>query len=377
MASKTLTNTAITALDEGKTVWDSVVRGLHVRALKNGKAYYLFYRTKEGVSRRPKLGDTKILELAKARELARSMLAVVAGGGDPVADRTRGREAMTVRELFTRAFKEHWSRRKWKGDVWRLYHAHVDAGLGNRRVRDVAYEDVAGLHAALSATPGEANRTLAVISKMFNLSERYGERVLGSNPCRHVSRYPELARSRFAKPEELAAIGKALDALWATQPASVGFIALLIYTGMRTGEVASARREWIERLPKGAILHLPDAKAGARDVFLSTQALEVIDRLAAKDGTLTGIQYPRKTWDRVREAAGCKDLRLHDLRRTWASVSLAGGASLSLIGELLGHKTAQTTKIYARLMQDPAHQLAKATGDRMSNLLASSASQTQ
>lgn len=372
----TLTNTAIKGLDAGATLWDTMVPGLHVRALDSGKAYYLFFRTKDGISRRPKIGDVTVVDLARAREIARSLLADVAAGKDPIQERTKARGAMTVDDLFRRVLKEHWRRKKSSREIERIYDAHIKSRLGSARVRNVDYQAVNGLHAALSATPIQANRALAALSKMLSLAERYGERVLGSNPCKLVSRNAELRRARFAKPHELQEIGKALDTVWADEPASAAFIALLIYTGMRKGEVARAKRKWIERLPDGnGVLHLPDSKTGQRDVYLSKHAIALIDKLPEpKDGTLTGILDPKKTWAKVSKKAGCPDLRMHDLRRTFASVSLAGGASISLIGELLGHKTAQTTKIYARLMDDAAHKVADSTGDRMTLLLTSAPS---
>jgi integrase len=390
---KTLTNTAIKALDEGHTIWDTEVKGLHIRALKGAKSYYLFYRTQHGVTRRPKLGGTDILSIADAREIARKHLATVASGGDPVAERNKSREEPTVKDFFDRCWKSHWSSKKDSRNTRRLFDARIAPRLGNQRVRAVCYDDIVGLHRALAATPVEANRTLALISKLLNLAERYGERSLNSNPCKHVSRYPELSRNRFASRDELVKIGAALDdALvnarkeltckpearghgWSPAAAqdaiaSLTFIGLMLFTGMRPNEVAMARREWITRLEVGGVLHLPDSKTGQRPVHLSAHALAAIDALPVPtDKTLTGIQYPRKTWDKVREAAGCPDLRLYDLRRTFATVSLAHGASISLIGEVLGHKTVQTTKVYARLMDGPAQALVSATGSQMQRLL--------
>ncbi len=367
MTTKTLTDSAIKALSPGDTLWDAKVPGLHVRvSLKANKSYYLFYRTKAGVSRRPKLGDCNILDVGQARDIARDSLAVVAAGGDPGANRARSRLEPTVAVLFERCFLEHWSPKKYAPDVRRLFDCNIKPRLGGHRVRAIGYDDVAGLHRAMQTTPVEANRTLAVTSKMLNLAERYGERAIGSNPCRHVARYPEKSRKRFAKAPELAMIGQQMDVIYQAMPASVTFIALLIFTGMRPSEVAAARREWIVE----GVLRLPDSKTGPREVYLSSHALNLIERLPAPaDGTLTGIQYPRRVWKRIREAAGAPDLWLYDLRRTFATVSLGGGQSLSLIGEVLGHKTAQTTKVYARLMEGPAGELVARTGERMQALL--------
>jgi integrase len=381
VTTKTLTDSAIKALSAGEEVWDKLVPGLHVRAGKDRKAFYLFFRTKAGVVRRPKLGDCTILTIGVARETARDMLGLVATGKDPVADQTKVRGEPTVNVFFERCWNEHWSKTKDARNVRRIYDARIAPRLGNHRVRAVCYEDIVGLHRALEATPYEANRCLSHLSKLLNLAERHGERALNSNPCRHIQRYPELSRRRFATGTELAKIGPLLDKAWEgafqlggnplRQRRAAAFIGLMIFTGMRPKEVETGRREWIH----GEVLRLPDSKTGQRDVYLPPQAVGVIERLAApaKDAAgltpLVGIAYPRKTWDWIRKEAGCPDLRLYDLRRTFATVSLAGGNSIGLIGEMLGHKTSQTTKVYARLMNEAATGAAQATGDRLAGLL--------
>ncbi len=372
---KMLTNTAIKALSKGETVWDTEVKGLHVRAIGEKKSFYLFFRTQAGVSRRPKLGNADILSISEARGIARTHLASVAAGRDPMTDRNTARQEPTVNEFFERCWHDHWASKKDSRNTRRLFDRRVAPRLGHHRIRVVCYDDVAGLHRALEATPIEANRTLALLSRLLNLAERYGERNLNQNPCRHIPRYPELSRKRFAKRDELAKIGPQLDKVRTKEPASALFIALLIFTGMRPGEVAAARRDQIVRTGDDGVLQLPTSKTGQRDVYLSTHALAAIDALPAPaDGTLTGIQYPRRTWDAIRKAADCPDLWLYDLRRTFATVSLAGGAPIGLIGELLGHKTVQTTKIYARLANEAAKQLVTATGTQMQQLLAPPAS---
>lgn len=371
---KMLTATCIKALSPGDVVWDTEVKGLHVRAIGDTPSFYLFYRTQAGVARRPKLGGTDILTIAAARDIARGHLGTVAAGGDPAADKQKARGEPTVAEFFERCWRDHWAKKKDARNTRRIFNSRVAPRLGNTRMRTLSYEQIAGLHSALADTPVEGNRTLALVSKLLNLAERYGERSLNSNPCRHIPRYPELSRSRFAKREELGAIGPLLDQAWQTNPDSAAFIGLLLFAGMRPIEVETGRREWIVRTEAGGILQLPDAKTGQRDVYLSRQALGLIDKLPAppkQDGLtpLVGVKYPRRLWDAIRSDAGCPDLRLYDLRRTFATVSLAGGNAIGLVGEALGHKTVQTTKVYARLMNEAATDLVANTSDRMAGLL--------
>lgn len=373
---KMLTASCIKALEPNSTVWDTEVKGLHVRATATGKSFYLFYRTQSGIQRRPKLGDTDILAIAAARDIARGHLATVAAGGDPAEDKQKSRGEPTVNEFFERCWHAHWSQKKDSRNTRRIFDRRVAPRLGNKRVRAVCYDDIAGLHSALAATPVEANRTVALVSKLLNLAERYSERSLNSNPCRHTPRYRELSRKRFAKSTELAALGPLLDHAWTTNPDGAAFIGLMLFAGMRPIEVKQGRREWIERLAAGdGIMHHPDAKTGQRDIYLSARSLALLDRLPAPpkdaDGLtpLVGVKYPRRLWERLRVEAGAPDLRLYDMRRTFATVSLADKNSLALVGEVLGHKTAQTTKVYARLMNEAASDLVRSTGDRMHALL--------
>src|SRR5690606_14424100 len=134
MATKTLTDSAIKALSAGEEVWDKVVPGLHVRASRSRKAFFLFFRTKAGVPRRPKLGDCSVLSIGDARELARSMLGEVAGGKDPVAERAKSRAEPTVNEFFERCYRDHWSKKKRHRDIRRLYDARIAPRLGNSRI---------------------------------------------------------------------------------------------------------------------------------------------------------------------------------------------------------------------------------------------------
>ena len=372
---KMLNNSCIKALSPGETVWDTEVPGLHVRHLRNAKAFYLFYRTQSGVQRRPKLGDASVLPLGDARAIARSQLAQVATGADPAAERAKARGEPTVAEFFERMWNDHFSRKKDCRNVRRIFDSRVAPRLGNHRVRTVCYNDINGLHRSLEATPVEANRTLALVSKLLNLAERQGERGLNTNPCRHISRYPELSRKRFAKGTELQVIGPLLDKAWATFPDSAAFIGLMLFAGMRPSEVEFGRREWITRVGGVGILHLPGSKNGhARDVHLSAHALGLLDKLPAppKVGGMTplvGVKYPRRLWNHIRTEAGCPDLWLYDLRRTFATVSLAAGNPISQIGESLGHRTVQTTKVYARLMDEAGANVAGSTGDKMAGLL--------
>jgi integrase len=293
---------------------------------------------------------------------------------------------------------------------------HILPALSDLKVRDIGKADVAKFHAGMHAIPVAANRSLALLSAILGWAEKVGERPDHSNPCRHVERYPEKPVERPVAPLELARLGDALDraaqawndasrAEWrkecqrqaieagiadqadwidARQPRrdnaedwrAIAALRLLIFTGARVGEILSLRWDWISDAQ--GIARLPDSKTGAKNLYLPPGALAVLEtlpRLAGNPhvlpgdragGFFIGIQKP---WQRVRALAGLSDVRIHDLRHAYASVAVAAGDSLFIVGKILGHRQASTTERYAHLAPDPAKAVADRTAERLATLL--------
>lgn len=350
----------IKAAVAGDVLRDATVRGLHLRCFPESKGFYLFYRTKAGQQRKPKLGNHGQITLAQARKVAQEMLAEVAAGRDPSAARAEERAEPTVADLWKEYYQRHASRIKSGKTYERQWNQHVEPRLGRLKVKDVTFPMIADMHEAMAATPIEANRVLAFVSAMFGYACRPLE-WLDRSPVRGVKRYKETKRRRYMSGEETARIAEILDREAGDNPASVAFLYLLILTGARKGEIASARWDWI----KGNVIHLPDSKTGEKQVYLPEPAMDVLARLPRTSGTITGILTPQKLWERIRTEAGCPDLRMHDLRHSFASAAMSAGLSLAQIGELLGHKSTQTTKRYAHLVEEAATAAATATADQI------------
>ena len=252
---------------------------------------------------------------------------------------------------------------------------HVLPALGRKRVAVVTRADIADLHHAMRETPGAANRTLALVSKMMNLAEKWGLRPDASNPCRHVERYRERKMERFLATEELARLGTVLSEAERTAtelPSVIAAIRLLIFTGARLGEILNL--QWRDVDIKRACLRLPESKTGAKVIHLNAPALEVLNGLERSEHNPWVIagrepEKPlvnlRKPWHRIRKAAEIEDMRLHDLRHSFASVGVAGGLSLPMIGALLGHAQPATTVRYAHLAADPLKQAVDLIGERI------------
>ncbi len=377
-----LTNTAIDALQPGQEIKDDRVPGLLVRANATGKSFMLYYRHL-GQPRRPKIGDCKVLSISDARAIAKAMLGRVAAGEDPSGQRQRERNDPTLDDLWGRCEIEHWNRGKaWDKEAKRIYDHDIKPILGSTRVRAVAIEDAKRVRDRLTDKPIQANRAVAVLSKMMRLAETFGPeghrwRALGSNPCQHVPRFPAKSRKRFAKPTEIKALGPAIDKYAEASPSAVAFLYAMVFSGARPSEILRAKPDQVERVERDGkvfgVLRIEDGKTGHRDVFLPPQAMAALDKLPAKRGSLVGrTTVPKSIWRKIRKEIGADDLWARDLRRTWATVGLSNGVAKGALGTLLGHADPKTTDIYAKLIEDTAHDTAASIADRMEMLLTSS-----
>lgn len=349
-------------------LWDGDIPGFGVRVLPSGRRSYLVQYRVGTRSRRLTLGPHGILTPEQARSLAIQALASVRSGSDPAGARKDRREAVTVKELAERFDREHIQIRVKEStakEYRRNLRRFILPALGRVRVAEVTRADVAKFHHDLRHIPYQANRNIEIISKMFSLAEMWGLRPDGSNPRRHIRKYVEQKRERFLSAAELRRLGEVLSEMEAERielASAIAAVRLLVLTGCRLNEIMKLRWEYVDLA--ASLLRLPDSKTGAKAVHLGQAA---IDNLAALDrspfnphvisGTLPGkpLSDLQPFWRRVRARAGLKDVRLHDLRHTYASVAVAAGQSLPMIGKLLGHTQVQTTARYAHLAGDPVH----------------------
>ncbi len=369
--------------DTDTFIWDTEVPGFGLRIWPSGKRVFIYqYRTKHKQTRRPVIGAYGPMRPEQARQVAREWAVAVQQGGDPGGERRAARGAPTVADLAGRYMAEHALAKKKprsaKSDESNLRN-HVVPALGHKKVAAITRADIAKLHHAMRGTPGAANRVLALLSKMFNLAERWGLRPDGTNPCRHIDRNPERKMERFLSGEEIGRLGAALAEAERTRtelPSAIAAIRLLLFTGCRLSEILTV--QWDQVDYERSCLRLPESKTGAKVVYLSPPALEVLSGIERQEGNpyaITGAKPGshlvnlRKPWHRIRERAGLADVRLHDLRHSFASMAAIGGLSLPMIGALLGHTQPQTTARYAHLLDDPVKQAMSMVGERISAAL--------
>ncbi|MEJ2122047.1 MAG: site-specific integrase [Alphaproteobacteria bacterium] len=212
---------------------------------------------------------------------------------------------------------------------------------------------------------GAARESLALLSAMLSFAVSRGLRE--DNPARGVKRYKQRTLERFLLPDELARLGEALASAERAEmnPAATAAVRLLTLTGCRKSEILTLKWEHID-FDRGC-LRLPESKTGAKVVPLGAPALELLSKLPRWEGNpyvlpgasgrhFVGLQ---KVWERIRKSAQLEDVRLHDLRHSFASVAVAGGDSLYLVGKVLGHRQARTTERYAHLHDDPVRAVAE------------------
>jgi integrase len=345
-------------------VWDEELLGFGVRVMPSGvRSYVVQYRI-GGRTRRTAFSRVGTMTPDEARKHARELLVAVDKGRDPAGEAEAHRRSPTVGAFSERFLAEHVAPRC-KPSTQREYRRSVELfikpHLGTFKIGDVKRPDIAKLHHDMRHIPYQANRTLGVLSKLFNLAEAWGLRPDGSNPCRHIRKHPERRRERHLSPQEIGQLGKVL--MDAEQTGSeprpvINAIRLLMLTGARLSEIQTLKWEYV----RDEYLALPDSKTGAKRIVLgrqAVQALQQIERLPDNPhvivGTLSGQHWTdlQRPWRRIRAKAGLPDVRIHDLRHTFASIAVGGGESLAIIGRLLGHNQVQTTERYAHLAPDP------------------------
>ena len=382
-------------------LWDDALAGFGVAAFPTGKKTYVAQFRKDGRTRRVAIGDHGRLTPDEARSQAKTVLGQVEQGSDPVDERRKARAVRTFRQVadeFMRLHVEAKRKGRTRDDYKALLARHIVPAIGNSRIIDLRRVDVANLHAKLSETPYTANRALALISSIWNWCAKRDEVAFADNPAKGIERNPERKRERFLTREEFGRLGDALREAetiglrWAIDetaltakhtpkesrrtimdPHAVGAIRLLILTGARLREVLDAQWRHVD-LERG-VIHLPDSKTGAKPIYLSAAAQEVLASLPHISGNPNVIPgevegAPRadlkKPWAALTRAANLRGVRIHDLRHSFASFGAGASLGLPIIGKLLGHSQAATTHRYAHLDADPMRRAVETIGATIS-----------
>jgi integrase len=367
-----------------KVFWDTVVAGFGIRITAgDARAFVLDYRVRgSGRRRRYTIGSFPNWTTGAARIRARELRRRVDAGEDPMADLEEARAAPTMVELCDRFVAEHLPRRR-DGTI-KAYTLALNKYIrpyfgAHTKVADVAFADIDALHRKVTTAGGPyaANLTIRILSKMFSLAIKWEMRT--DNPVKGVERNLEIKRKRYLSSDgsELARLTKALTKYPDQQVANI--IRLLLLTGGRKSEILSMRWSGID-LATGIWTKLAATtkQKGDHVIPLSAPALQLLNDICTQQTvngqTLGTFVFPSngvtghviavdKAWKTLCRNAKITGLRIHDLRHSFASQLASGGASLSLIGSLLGHTQASTTARYMHLYQDPQRAAVEQVGD--------------
>jgi len=404
MATARIGNRTVSELAAGpkdEFLWDSELAGFGLKVTPAGRKVYLVqYRLggRRGRTRRFTIGrHGSPWTPDQARKEAKRLLGEVAAGRDPAESKTEARHDHSMNELCALYLGEGCSTKSETTlvrDRSRI-ESHIKPLLGSKRLKSISRADVERFHqdvadgksarnvktrrrgrSIVCGGKGAANEALALLSAI--LSFAVNRNLISTNPAIGVKRYKRERLQRFLSPEELARLGASLAEAERNNmnPVAIAAIRLLALTGCRKSEILTLKWEHIDY--ERGCLRLPTSKTGAKDVPLGRPALDLLADLPRWEGNpyvvpgangkhFVGLQ---KVWEKVRRAADLEDVRLHDLRHSFASVAVAGGDSLYIVGKVLGHREARTTERYAHVRDDPVRDVADRTATNIASALA-------
>ena len=359
-----LTKRAVDALKTERRdalFWDWELAGFGVRVHATGrKAWVAQSRGPRGI-KRVTLGRHGEMTCEEARREAALVIDRIKRGEDPIPAPVEAE--LTLAGLAERFMRTYAERRLKPGSVVEyrtMLDKYILPALGGMALSEVGRAEISAFHHGMRGMPSRANTSLHVLSRMFTLAEAWDLVPPGRNPCRGTPLYKTRSRERFLTTQEYRCLGQALteaEADGSNWPPAIQAIRLLLLTGCRVSEILNL--EWDDVDRTAGVLRLKDAKSGPRMVPLTNPVRRVLDTLPRKQGepwvilgqkpgrNLRSLQY---YWRPIRERAGLDDVRIHDLRHSFASRALALGESLYTIGKLLGHATVTTTARYTHLM---------------------------
>ena len=348
-----------------QTYFDTRTKGFALEVRQSGgRTYYLRYTDARGRTRYIKLADAADVTVAQARKLCEQKRNQIAMGIDPLEEKATKRQVPTFGEFATGRYLPfvQANKRSWKTDET-LIRTHLIPVLGSKFLDEITPEDVLKLQQKGlkdGAAPGSVNRRIILLRYMLNLAWR-DWKIPGvtGNPTHGIRLLPENnKKERYITADEIGRLHKAVEA--SPNPMLKYIVAFLVLTGARRNEVLHAA--WPDfDLTKG-MWRIPVSKSGfARHIPLNKGALAILEMVRGLSRSQyvfgnpkTGSYYQHiwQAWDTARRKAGLPDVRLHDLRHTFASLLINSGRSLYEVQKLLGHTQVKTTQRYAHLTQE-------------------------
>lgn len=360
-----LVNSTVCPADKRRVdIFDVKTKGLILEVRPSGgKTFYLRYRDTRGRSRQVKMADARDVSLSQARQLADVMRAKIAMGEDPVTDRAVTKSVPTLEQffydrylVFAKGYKRSW-------DIDEsVFRNHVQPKIGKKRLDEVTKDDIARLlheRKATGAAAGSANRIVILCRYMFNLALKWETPGVTKNPASGVQMFDDPpTKERYLSTEEAQRLYQTV--CLSDNEMLRYIIPMLILTGARKREVLDAKWEDFDfkllswRIPftkTGRPRHIPMSE-GVISLLKSVPRLKNCPYVFANPKTLKPFVSVFHSWDTARKLAGLSDVRMHDLRHSFASFLVNNGRSLYEVQKLLGHTQIKTTQRYAHLSHD-------------------------
>lgn len=367
-----ITKVAVENLGAHEILRDTELSGFGVRSRANTFSY--FVQKKVGGRR----GRVQWITIGRhgspwtaetARKRANQLLLELANGSDPAERKRNARLSACFDDVQKRFMEEYGPKLKprTRTEYQRLLDNVITPRFRTRKMVDVERSDISKLHAGMSAVPARANFALSVLSRVFSWAEENGYELADGNPCRKIAKYRLGKRERYLTADEYQRLGAAITHYEGTGELgtyTAAALRVLLLTGARLNEILTLKWVYV-RLDKEC-LFLPDSKTGEKVIRLGKAAMEVLGKIPRVEGNPyvmvghlhgTHLVNLHKSWNLVRTKAGLGEVRIHDLRHSFASVAADSGASLPMIGGLLGHAEPQTTARYVHLVDRRLHEL--------------------
>ena len=356
MATVRLDERRVRSLKPRKSAYDirdRELKGFGIRVLPSGAMRYFIHSQHQGQRVWKIVGRDGAIGPDEARKRARKLLTSIRNGND---DEFAAPPDITFETVADEVFRRY--ARNWKPSTLKVnqgyYRNQILPWFEGRPITDITAHDVQRWFASLHETPVAADRSAPILSVIMRQAEVYGYRPEGTNPCAGIKRYRRQGRERFLSTAEINRLGEVLARHEDDDPQAVAIIRLLLLTGCRKGEIITLKWSYYRE----GRLFLPDSKVGPRTVWLSSAARAILDGLprtavwvfpSPRVSGFLSAEALRLVWYRVRMDAGLSDVRLHDLRHSYASMAIAQGETVLTIGRLLGHRNPETTLKYTHL----------------------------
>jgi len=358
--------------------YDCEQRGFLLEVRRSGgKTFYQRYTDNRGRERQFKIGPANVLTLSAARRRGRTIQAQALVGDDPQSRRTELRSIPTLAELVRDRYLPHVKsyKRSWRTDETML-RIHILPVVGSQYVDQLRAEPIAALVEKMRQkkySTGTTNRVVIVLRHIFNLARKWRVPGVTENPTTGINLAPDVNRERFLSLEEAQRLIVSIEQ--DENKVAANAIMLLLLTGARRNEITYAKWEHVD-LEKRTLL-VPLSKSGKpRSIALNGAAVELLRAIQANSSNpyvfpspTTGRPSPSLyfPWQRIRVRAGLPDLRLHDLRHSFASFLVNRGVSLYVVQGLLGHGNTRYTQRYAHLTADTLRDAAEAAGSAIAD----------